>query len=249
MEEVAKYEGGAIEIMDPERVLGEAQKAAQALTKVISAKPKKVMIRGEQYLEFEDWMTVARFYGLTVRVDWSRPIEDGGVMGWEAKATTLTKDGREISAAEAMCLNDEDNWKNRPAFMLRSMAQTRACAKAFRTVLGFVPVLAGFKATPAEELDSLNGKEEKKETPKESEPKGKAHPGEYAGPLISVQERESEKTKKPYWAIKSQWGDHWTYDPGIAQMAVDAVKTDSQMVWELSAKGQITKLVVASVNK
>ena len=50
--------------------------------------------------------------------------------------------------SDAMCLNDEDNWSQRkgkpvPAFQLRSMAQTRACVKALRSVLGFVPVMAG----------------------------------------------------------------------------------------------------------
>lgn len=40
-----------------------------------------------------------------------------------------------------------------PTFQLRSMAQTRASAKVHRMVLGFVPVLAGFSATPAEEVE------------------------------------------------------------------------------------------------
>jgi hypothetical protein len=39
-----------------------------------------------------------------------------------------------------------------PLFQLASMAQTRANAKVHSSVLRFVPVLAGFKATPAEEL-------------------------------------------------------------------------------------------------
>jgi hypothetical protein len=41
-----------------------------------------------------------------------------------------------------------------PQFQLRSMAQTRACAKAFRNVLSWVIVLAGYGATPAEELSN-----------------------------------------------------------------------------------------------
>lgn len=39
-----------------------------------------------------------------------------------------------------------------PSFQLRSMAQTRASAKVHRMILGFVPVLAGFSPTPAEEM-------------------------------------------------------------------------------------------------
>jgi hypothetical protein len=41
-----------------------------------------------------------------------------------------------------------------PLFQLASMAQTRACAKALRNVLAWVVVLAGYKPTPAEEIDT-----------------------------------------------------------------------------------------------
>jgi hypothetical protein len=39
-----------------------------------------------------------------------------------------------------------------PMFQLRSMAQTRASSRVHASVLRFVPVLAGFKGTPAEEM-------------------------------------------------------------------------------------------------
>src|SRR5262249_27437128 len=46
----------------------------------------------------------------------------------------------------------EQNWAKKPLFQLRSMAQTRACAKAMRNVLAWVVVLAGYAPTPAEEM-------------------------------------------------------------------------------------------------
>lgn len=42
-----------------------------------------------------------------------------------------------------------------PLFQLKSMAQTRACAKVLRNVLAWVVVLAGYRPTPAEELDGM----------------------------------------------------------------------------------------------
>jgi len=155
---------------DPQVVLQEAKKAAQALMTVVSQKPKPVMMNGEQYLEFEDWQTVARFYNLTVRVARTTFLDFGGVQGFEAVADVLRPDGAIISSAESMCLNDEEKWSSRakyewkngrkekvgdvpvPLFQLRSMAQTRACAKALRNVLAWVVVLAGFRPTVAEEL-------------------------------------------------------------------------------------------------
>jgi hypothetical protein len=42
-----------------------------------------------------------------------------------------------------------------PLFQLKSMAQTRASSKVMRQVLAFVPVMAGYKPTPAEELEGF----------------------------------------------------------------------------------------------
>ncbi|MBT9164866.1 MAG: hypothetical protein DDT23_00877 [candidate division WS2 bacterium] len=140
----------------PEQVLAEAQEAARALADIIGKKKKPIIIGGEQYLEFEDWQTVGRFYGITAKITQTQYIDYGNVQGFEAKAVAIkTSDGMEISAAEAMCLNDEPNWKDKPLFQLRSMAQTRACAKALRNVLAWVVVLAGYRATPAEEMQDM----------------------------------------------------------------------------------------------
>lgn len=157
----------------PEAVLAEAQKAAKALAQVVSAKPKKVVMNGEQYLEFEDWQTVGRFYGVTAKVVSTTFIDYGNVQGFEAKAVALRADGMEISAAESMCLNDEPNWQKKPLFQLRSMAQTRACAKALRNVLAWVVVLAGYRPTPAEEMTGQEkGGNGNKEPIKEPQRKG-----------------------------------------------------------------------------
>jgi hypothetical protein len=139
----------------PEAVLAEAQKAARALADVVSKKKKPVMMNGEQYLEFEDWQTVGKFYGITARIVSTGYIEYGEAKGFEAKAVAVRADGFEVSAAESMCLNDEPNWKGKPLFQLKSMAQTRAAAKALRNVLAWVVVLAGYRPTPAEEIQGM----------------------------------------------------------------------------------------------
>lgn len=135
---------------DPDKQLEFAHKAAKTLMTWVSQKPKKVMIRGEQYLEFGDWQILGRFYGATVGIEWTKPIDKG----WEARATVL-RNAEVISSAEAMCTREEKNWKDRDEFMLKSMAQTRASAKALRQAFGWVAELAGMKSTPAEEMDSM----------------------------------------------------------------------------------------------
>lgn len=138
---------------DPNIVLNEARRAASALDGVLRKKKKKVMFNGKQYLEFEDWQTVGKFYGVTAKVVDKKVVDFGDVRGFEATAVAYhVKTGKEISRADGMCLNDEPNWRTKPLFQLSSMAQTRACAKALRNVLSWVVVLAGYAPTPAEEM-------------------------------------------------------------------------------------------------
>lgn len=142
----------------PEIVLAEAMKAAKALTEIIEKKDKKLVFNGKTYLQFEDWQTLGRFYGVTAIVRSTKFVEygegDDKVKGFEAVCEALlVSTNQVISSAEAMCLNDEPNWSKKPLFQLKSMAQTRACAKALRNVLAWVVVLAGYAPTPAEEMD------------------------------------------------------------------------------------------------
>lgn len=138
----------------PELVLEEAAKAAQALRDVIERKPNKCIINGKTFLQFEDWQTLGRFYGVTAAPRSTEYIEYGRVRGFEAHAEAiLVSTGQVISGAQAMCLDDESKWSDKPLFQLRSMAQTRAAAKCLRNVLAWVVVMAGYSPTPAEEMD------------------------------------------------------------------------------------------------
>lgn len=172
----------------PERVLQDASRAAKLLMEVVNKKPDPVIFNGKRYLDVNDWQTLGRMYGLTATVVSTESIDHNGANGFLARAELMRSDGVVVSAAEAMCLNDEDNWSTRPkyewmsdadvpegakvtyrdkkkkrskvyvgevpvpAFQLRSMAQTRAIGKAHRHALGYVAVLAGYSATPAEEM-------------------------------------------------------------------------------------------------
>lgn len=137
----------------PKVILDEAQIAAKALKDVISKKEKPVKFNGEQYLEFEDWQTIAKFYGLVCSTLEPEEIMVDGVVGAKAKAQVVdVKTGQVIGQAAAWCLRDEPNWRNKPLYQLGSMAQTRAGSKALRNLLSWVVVLAGYKTTPAEEI-------------------------------------------------------------------------------------------------
>lgn len=214
-------------VRTPEIVLSEAQRAARALADVVSKKKKPVIMNGEQYLEFEDWQTVGKFYDVTAYVVSTKPIEIGDAKGFEARATAV-KNGVEISAADAMCMNDEPNWKHKPSFQLRSMAQTRACAKALRNVLAWVVVLAGYRATPAEEIQDMattvppQAKPEPKPEPKKSEPSDEAT----LETTIDSVEEKTGKSGKVYFDIHAAGEKFSTFDKEIAEYAAQAVNSN-----------------------
>jgi hypothetical protein len=162
---------------NPAVVISQAQEAAKALTDVLGNKKKPVMMNGEQYLEYEDWQLLAKFYDYTVGTESTTEIvRNGEVVGFTAKSVVYQR-GVVVSSAEASCSRDEDKWNKRdkykwingqkkkvgeekvPDFQLKSMAQTRACAKGLRNVLAWVVVLAGYKATPAEEMDGVENRQ------------------------------------------------------------------------------------------
>lgn len=155
----------------PEVVLEEAHRAASALQRVITGKKKPVIFQGEQYLEFEDWQTVGKFYGLVVRTFEAVPVEIFEVKGAKARAEVIElRTGQVMGGAEAYCMRDEANWKEKPWFQLASMAQTRAGAKALRNVLAWVVVLAGYRPTPAEEVIGMQDTEPARTPPTRTEP-------------------------------------------------------------------------------
>lgn len=238
----------------PEQILEKARHAAVLLQDIVKKKKDPVTMGGEIYFEIEDWETLGNFFGLAPKVISSNFIQFGNVVGFEARAGAFNKKtGAEITTADAMCLNDEEEWSARtkyeyhyvkksggtsqedpgsneivwednpekpgrkrpkkvkvkngtvavPMFQLRSMAQTRAVAKALRFALGWVVVLAGYKATPAEELDGMTdrdtGKGNVSEDPtakkappagptpaKPANPPAAANPGPANGPKIAT---------------------------------------------------------------
>lgn len=137
-------------LAEPKQIVGAGRRALAELTKLIHGRPDKVMIHGKQYLEFIDWELLGAFFGVTASVVSTEEIlmEEpstavNGVtfkrlVGFKAKAVALKGDGHIISTAEAECMLAEDNWKDKPRFQLRSMAQTRACGKVLRNCLGWV---------------------------------------------------------------------------------------------------------------
>jgi hypothetical protein len=143
---------------NPEVATTEAKEAGVQLLKLLDNKPKKVVINGKRHIEFEDWVTLGNFYGVTVKTGEPEPVEIFEAKGFKASAEVIrVDDGIVIGGASAYCLNNEKNWKNKDYFQMASMAQTRAGSKALSNVLRWVVALSGLAGTPAEEMVGING--------------------------------------------------------------------------------------------
>lgn len=145
---VALFEGG------PQQVVNKATEMAEVLQKVINDQQLYTTIQGKKYVQVEGWTTLGAMLGVFPVIEWSRPVvdKDGGAMGWEARCVVKRPDGAVIGAAEAQCMRGETKWAKSDDYALRSMAQTRATSKAMRLPLAWVMTLAGYAATPYEEM-------------------------------------------------------------------------------------------------
>lgn len=135
---------------EPTAIVRSATAQAQALADVVRDRKLYSNIQGREYVRVEGWTLLGTMLGVFPVCEWTRPLEGG--QGWEARVEAKTLDGRTVGAAEAQCSREERNWEDRDEYALRSMAQTRATAKALRIPLGFVMSLAGYETTPAEEM-------------------------------------------------------------------------------------------------
>src|SRR5215831_21324658 len=134
----------------PDEIITKVAETANALAAVITKQKLSMSIGGRKHVLVEGWTLLGTLTGVFPVLVWTRKLENG----WEARVEARTLAGAVVGAAEAMCLRSERNWATRDDYALRSMAQTRATSKALRQPLGFVVSMAGFEATPAEEMAS-----------------------------------------------------------------------------------------------
>ena len=132
-------------------VVQRASDMASILKDVIDKNGLAMQIRGGQHIQVEAWQTVGRFCGYVGRTHLATEYTGDGVMGTAEIVEQST--GHIVSTASAICgAKGDGHWVNSPYNHQASMAQTRALGKAFRNVLSWIVVLAGYQPTPAEEM-------------------------------------------------------------------------------------------------
>lgn len=171
----------------PDAIIAEARLCGDALVAAVKRNGWVQKFGGRDHLFFEAWAFLAAMYRVTPRTRETRLVQIGDVTGYEAVAEAFhVPSGIVISSADSMCLDDEDNWSVRPTyqwdkdtrqkvqtgerpvplFQLRSMAQTRAQAKALKGPFSWIIAMAGYAPTPAEDM-TRDRSEESQAAPRE----------------------------------------------------------------------------------
>lgn len=154
--EIVPYTGPAVTLFgtdDPNEVVVEATRHANALAEVVQSRRLFTDIQGKKHVHVDGWTLLGSMTGVfPVEEGEAEPIEVDGVKGFKATVTARTRSGQVVGRATAYCMRDEDRWRGAKLHALASMAQTRATSKALKGPLGFIVKLAGFEPTPAEEM-------------------------------------------------------------------------------------------------
>lgn len=136
--------------LEPAQQVAKATEIANALCDVIEKQKLYTNIQGKKYVLVEAWELMGTFLGILPRENRVVRMEDGS---YEATVDLVrAADGKVIGGASALCGMDEQRWAKAANYARRSMAITRATGKAYRLSFSWIINLAGYEATPAEEM-------------------------------------------------------------------------------------------------
>lgn len=147
---------GTLRGTKPHELLNAAAAMATPLAKLIDDQKLYVEVNKRKYVFCEGWTTLAAMCGVTPHE--VSTVEKDGVYVSTMELRRIT-DGQPVGRASAECGADDEVdrqgrplWSKRAQYARRSMAQTRATSKVCRLVFSWIMVLAGYAATPAEEM-------------------------------------------------------------------------------------------------
>ncbi len=144
---------GGIAVSGPADVTAKASAVADQLRDVISKQGLCVKIKGREHVLCEGWTTAAALMGIGSRERDVVLREDGTYVAYVE--LIRWSDGIVVGGASAECGPTEGRWARAEAFQRRSMAITRATAKACRLSFSWIVSLAGYNPTPAEEMEGV----------------------------------------------------------------------------------------------
>jgi hypothetical protein len=126
---------------------------ANDLKKFIVEQQLYTPIQGKNYVNVEGWQFAGSATGVLPVVKQLKDKSTDKEIRYQAKVELIRiSDGLVLGCGIAVCSSSESKRKGADEYVIASMAQTRAIGKAYRNTLGFLMKMAGYEATPSEEM-------------------------------------------------------------------------------------------------
>lgn len=178
---------------------------SQVLKKHIIEQKLFTPIAGKNYVQVEGWQFAGGLMGIYPRIANVENLSSDKEIKWRADVEVVRmKDDKVLSKGFAVCSNKEGKKKGFDEYAILSMAQTRAIGKAYRNLIGWVMKLAGYEATPTEEMAKMGEEIKtpttpqklKTETTKTETPKIEAECSECGNPITKAEAVFSKRIYK-----------------------------------------------------
>ena len=132
---------------------------AKTLKQFIVDQKLYTQIQNKNYVEVEGWQFAGASMGVMPIVKSVEPLDGAeGEIKYRAEVELIrVATGDRVGYGVATCSNRESKRKTADEYVIASMAQTRATGKAFRNGFAWLMKVAGYEATPAEEMESNPG--------------------------------------------------------------------------------------------
>lgn len=127
---------------------------AQTLKQVIVDQKLFTNIQGKNYVHVEAWQFCGGVLKVFPVVTDLTDLSDDKTIKYRAQVELRRVTGEVIGGGIAICSNKEKGKQFFDEYAVASMAQTRAVSKAYRNAFGWLMKLAGYEATPVEEIDN-----------------------------------------------------------------------------------------------
>jgi len=181
-----------------------------AMAKVLKAhivnQGLSTVILGKNYVQCEGWQFAGGLMGMAAKIIKVENLSSGTEKKWRTDVEIVRlKDNVSIGFGTAICSNLEGKKKTFDEYAICSMSQTRAIAKAYRNMIGWVIKLAGYESTPGEEMVKMGeqanpqpvAKYQPKQTPKQPiKPQTPLKPVDYLIQLKGRLFKKGAKTEK-----------------------------------------------------
>lgn len=238
----------------PAEIVEQATAEANVLARVINAQKLFSTISGRRYVRIEGWTTLSAMRGCLPREVEVMEAGDGRYIA--VVELVRVTDGVILTRASAECGGPEEaTWQGRPPYARRSMAITRATAKACRVAFSWVMALSGFETTPAEEMEGLPSSSGPRpvttvtQPRRASEPRpapeppaaDSSHADPFWGRMVKHTTKSGTKKNGQPWTLYLFTGDdgndYGTFSESVSEFLLAHDGKNVEVAWELSEKG------------